>query len=228
MKKNLLASLSLLTAATFIFATPAVGQITLGSVDDFTAVSEAGWSEGGNTPNAPIHNSGVGADGLAGHLQNVSDGAGSGGRWLMFNDAQWTGDYLTAGVTGFQLDFDNRSGNGVDANLRIALNGAGGWFLSDDILVADGSGWQTFGFDLLSLNHLTGGSNSLTDTLSDVTRFEILSSVSDTPSVGGAGVVRGDNLVADFRVDNLRAVPEPTTFALVVMAAMGLAVRRRK
>lgn len=229
MTKRFLAGLTFAVALTILSVAPANGQITLGQVDDFTAASAAGWTNGGASPNPPTHNTGLGLDGIAGHLQETSDGAGSGGRLLLFNDdARWTGDYFGAGVEGIQLDFDNRSGNGTDANLRVAFNGAGGWFISDDILVADGSGWQTLGFDLLSLNHLAGGSGTLSDTFSNVTNFEILSSVSDTPGIGGAGIVQGDQIVADFRFDNITAVPEPSSLVLLAVSSIGLAVRRRK
>lgn len=228
MNTKLTCSLAFSISLMCFLTSPSSGQITLGTTDTFTAVSADGWSEGSNSPNPPGHDGGLGLDGLAGHLQNVSSGFGSGGRWQMLNDdSRWMGDYLAAGVTGINLDFDNRSGNGTDANLRIALDGPGGWFLSDDILVADGSGWQQFGFSLNSLNHLSGGSGLLNDTLTGVTQFEILSSVTDTPSVTGFGP-QGNNLVADFRVDNIAAVPEPGSMALITACAVGFIVRRRK
>ena len=117
---------------------------------------------------------------------------------------RWLGDYSSGG-NAITIDFDNRSGNGTDGNFRIALFGSGGTFISDDFLVADGTGWQQAVFDLASLSHLTGGTGSLTDTLSNVTQIEIFSSVSDTPSTSFAGLVQGDNLIADFRMDNMRA-----------------------
>ena len=190
--------------AVLAFLPTAHGQISLGQVDDFSAVSNGGWFEGASSPNQPVHDIGLGPDGVAGHLQNISDGGGSGGRWLMLNSQpRWQGDYLSAGVNATLIDFDNRSGNGTDGNYRVAFNGIGGWFISDDFLVADGTGWQQGVFDLASLSHLAGGTGSFTDTFSFVTQFEILSSVSDTPSIGIGP--RGDNLFADFRVDNIRA-----------------------
>ena len=195
--------------AVLAFSPTAHGQISLGQVDDFSAVSNAGWVEGPSSPNPPVHDIGVGLDGLAGHLQNISQGFGSNGsRWLTFNsETRWQGDYLSAGVNAILVDFDNRSGNGTAGNFRVAFLGSGGWFISDDFLVADGTGWQQGVFELASLSHVpnSGGTGSLTDTLSNVTQIELLSSVSDTPGVGNSGRVQGDPLLADFRVDNIRA-----------------------
>ncbi|MDB2686304.1 PEP-CTERM sorting domain-containing protein, partial [Mariniblastus sp.] len=159
---------------------------------------------------------------------------GSGGRWQMWNDdVRWQGDYQAAGVSQITFDFDNVSGNGTDANLRIGLFGSGGgWFVSDAINVADGSGWQTVGFDLASLNHVAagGGSGTLSDTLTSVSRFEILSAA-NTPSFASSNLLRGDQLVADFRVDNItavNAVPEPSATLLMIVGLGGLVMRRKR
>ncbi len=206
-------------------------QIEARQVDDFSIIgSAAGWVEGGNSPNAPIQNVGLGLDGLAGHLQNESDGSGAGGRWHTWNDdARWSGDYLAAGVSSISFDFDNVSGNGTDAFIRIGLNSSdGGWFTSEAINVVDGSGWQSLNFDLSSLTHVTGGTGLLSDTLDSVNRFQILSAVNTPTSATGGNFLPGDQIVADFRVDNITAVPEPSAFLLAVVGLSGLVVRRRK
>ena len=201
-----------LTSALFgllVFSATSQAQISLGQFDDFSEVSNAGWTEGSSSPNPPTHDIGPGPDGLAGHLQNISTGFGAAGsRWLAFNsDSRWQGDYLAAGVGAILIDFDNRSGIGTDGNFRVAFNGSGGWFISDDFLVADGTGWQQGVFELASLSHLaaSGGTGVLADTLSNVTQFQIFSSVSDTPSLGNSGRPQGDPLLADFRLDNIQA-----------------------
>ena len=228
--------LPLAFAAAFVFvglSKCSDAQITTGQVDDFSIASAAGWVEGGSSPNPPIQNTGLGFDGLPGHLQNESDGAGSGGRWHMWNDdVRWTGDYVAAGVSNISFDFDNRSGNGTAANIRIGLNSDdGGWFVSNAINIADGSGWQTIDFDLASLSHVANGTGLLSDTLDSVTRFEILTAASTPTSVSDSNFLRGDQIVADFRVDNITAVtaiPEPSATLLVVAGLAGLVMRRKK
>lgn len=206
-------------------------QINLGQSDNFSATNTAGWREGASSGNPPSHNSGLGFDGLAGHLQNVSDGAGSGGRWLMWNDdARWSGDYLSAGVSSIMFDFNNLSGNDVDANVRIGFDGDGGWFVSDAINVVDQSDWQTIGFELGDLTHIaaSGGTGVLNDTLGSVSRFEILSSLNSPSFAAGGDILRGDSIVADFRIDNISAVPEPSAGLFLIGAISGLVVRRRR
>ena len=206
-------------------------DVVLGQVDDFSGGTADDWVEGGASPNPPTHNSGTGPDGAAGHLQNAADGAGSGGRLLMWNDDnRWQGNYITAGVPGINFAADNRSGNGTQMNLRIGMFGGGGWFVSNAVALADGSGWTDISYDLSSLTHVAagGGTGVLNDTLTSVTRFEILSAAG-TPSFGSGGnLLQGDNLVGDLRIDNITAVPEPGMIGLLAIAGLaGLSRRRR-
>ena len=209
-------------------------QIISGQVDDFSLADAMGWQEGSASPNPPTQNFGLGLDGLPGHLQNVSDGSGAGGRWQMWNeDTRWQGNYSAANIVEIALDFENVSGNGTDANLRIGLFGNGGWFVSGANNVSDGSGWQNFSFDLADLNHVAagGGSGILGDTLTTVSRFEILSSVNPPTFSSNNSVLQGDQLVADFRVDNITAVgavPEPSATLVVLVSLSGLLMRRQR
>ena len=79
-----------------------------------------------------------------------------------------------------------------------------------------------------SLTHVTGGTGLLSDTLDSVNRFQILSAVNTPTSATGGNFLPGDQIVADFRVDNITAVPEPSAFLLAVVGLSGLVVRRRK
>ena len=96
---------------------------------------------------------------------------------MMWNDAQWTGDYLVAGVTRINLFADNRSGSGQVIDLRLAFNGPGGWFVTPAAPIDDtmfgGDEWQFLTFDVSAagLTHVTGGSGSYVATMGGVTRM---------------------------------------------------------
>ena len=78
--------------------------ITFGQLDDFQSGMTTGWQQGAISthPTTVVATDGPGGAGDA-YLQNVSTGMfGAGSKQVMFNMAQWSGNYATAGVT---LDF---------------------------------------------------------------------------------------------------------------------------
>jgi hypothetical protein len=208
--------------------TTASALITPSSRDDFSATSE-GWKIGANGVQ-PLRVAAAGPDGQTGYLSQFSDGGGSNGKWLMWSDeSKWQGDYLSAGATGINL-WANVSSGTSPVSMRIAFDGPGGWFYSSAQSV--GAGWASYSFDLAQANFTFAsgsGSGVFLDTFSGVTRFEILA--------GTGGVVwrsRGDLLEAGTSVntiliDDISAVPEPSTYALLLMAGAAISwwVRRR-
>lgn len=206
--------------------------VMLGSGDSFTSGVD-GWGQGGTVANVPTWTGDSSWDGSPGHLINTSDGSGAGGKFLMFNSSSsWTGDYLAAGVTAIEMQVDNRTGILNTVPLRVAFNGAGGWFMSDAILIEDstaGADWQKISFSITSsnLSWVTGGSNDYNATFSGVTNFEILINESGSTSEG-SGFLRGDEIVADLRFDDIRAVPEPSSTLLIGLGALVFAGIRRR
>jgi hypothetical protein len=74
------------------------------------------------------------------------------------NTSQWTGDYTSARVTGFQLDVNN-FGSTDTVDLRVMLIGSGGNFTSTtSIALSPLIGWQqiTFGIGSSDLTQVTG------------------------------------------------------------------------
>src|SRR5581483_2000591 len=111
------------------FLLPAVGRaqsITFGQVDMFdpppATSPPLGWS--GSAPNITVVGGGQG--GANDHyLQLSSTGSfGAGSRLVMFNQAQWHGDYTAAGVNEIQIDLINFSATAVA--MRVALKDAAG------------------------------------------------------------------------------------------------------
>jgi len=238
MNRNSLTRLAICAGSVLGIGT-ASAVISLASHDTFAADVE-NWQEGNPSPNPPTHSANPSWDGNPGYLINTSDGSGQGGRFVMWNDdAEWTGDYTGAGVTSLGMWIDNRSGSIAGGNtaipVRVALNGPGGWFMSDSIVVSDDivgtNEWQKISFDIgvSDMSYVGGGSNDYSATMADVSHFEILVNASGSTSIGGGGIIRGDNVIADLRFDDIRAegIPEPTTFGLSLLGAL-VALGRRK
>ncbi|PWB73274.1 MAG: hypothetical protein C3F15_10055, partial [Holophagae bacterium] len=92
--RGLFAAIGTLAMAT---AVPAWAVDPL-QVDDFEDGTTMGWEEGAPSPNPPVNvaDGGPGGAGDA-YLENTSSGGtGAGSRMVMFNNAQWTGDYVAA------------------------------------------------------------------------------------------------------------------------------------
>ncbi len=214
-----------------LFGFHTASAVTLFAPDTFNGSTSAlGWTEGGgfNSTKPTVITSG-GPDG-SNHLLNVSNGGGgAGSRLIMWNDSpKWTGDYLGAGATMVSFDIANDGPNDVD--VRLAFNGAGGWFVTPSASVTSGSGWQdlSFALDGGSLSHATGGTAAFSDTMGGVSRVELIHHPSGTFSAGGGGaVLRGQAVEADVRFDNFEIIPEPSTGALLLLGSLLVGRRRR-
>lgn len=200
--------------------------ISFNQTDDFEDGTIANWSRvfaGGLTNIADNGPMGAGDN----YLQIESTGgSGAGSRFVMINEDQWTGDYLAAGVNIINADVNNLGS--TDLNLRIAVGNTGSaWYASTNpIVVPAGSGWQNVSFDL-SQTSLVSGVEDLATTLSNVDVVRILSS-ENLPNVGFGGPM-GDALVATLGIDNITAIPEPSTMLLTgIFACLVLAPCRRR
>ncbi|MGJ8726019.1 MAG: hypothetical protein ACSHYB_15800 [Roseibacillus sp.] len=209
-----------------IILTSNAGAVTLNQIDTFDSGLAAWGNNAGSTS--------VQDTGLAGgsYLQVTSSGGGGrGSRLATFNSSQWTGDYLTSGVTGFNLDALN---GGTDSlNLRFAFDGPGGWFITSSALLANStsiSDLQSFSFSIEPGDVSAAGSSGTgiyADTFSNVTEFEILAAAS-IPGEGGGGNLTGDQIDATLWIDNIQAIPEPSVAVISTIALLGFAIRRRR
>lgn len=212
-----------------LMATDALA-ISTSSLDTFAATNE-GWQIGGAGVQ-PTQVSGSGPDSQIGYLSHFSDGGGSQGKWLMWNDqTRWQGDYTAAGVTGISLAANVSSGSSP-VSMRIAFDGPGGWFASSPVSVS--GGWNTYSFSLTQagFTHVAagGGTGTFADTMAAVTRFEVLSGTGAVGYRAGADIVQAGNSTNTILIDNIAAVPEPSALALMAagsVAAMGGLIRRR-
>lgn len=219
----------LLLLALLLSAAPAVA-ITLGQVDDFESETAEGWEIGLLGDPAVQASGGPGGVGDA-YLEPTADGSGgAGGRLVVFNAAQWAGDYTGAGVGTIALDAVHLSGS--DVSLRVSLRGPSGTVVSAlPIVISPPGVWEAleFSLDPIDLLFLTG-SGDVAGVLSNVTSLRILSSA-EVPDLGNDGVsARGERIAATIGIDNITALPEPDAAPLVALAAVaaGSCLTRRR
>jgi hypothetical protein len=199
----------------------AFALITTSSLDTF-ATSNEGWQIGAAGVQ-PARVASAGPDSQIGYLSHFSDGGGANGKWLMWNgQSKWLGNYTAAGVTGISL-WANVSAGTTPVSLRIAFDGPGGWFYSAAQSV--GAGWSEYSFSLTATNFTyatsSGGTTNFASTMSGVTRFEILAGGGSVTYRSSGDLVQAGNSVNTILVDNIGAVPEPSTYALLLLSAAG-------
>lgn len=220
---------ALFAASVTIIAPSALALISTSSIDDFSN-STGGWKIG-NAGIQPARVAASGPDAQIGYLSHLSDGGGANGKWLMWSDdAKWQGDYSSAGVTGISL-WANVSAGSSPLSMRIAFDGPGGWFASSAQSAV--AGWLEYSFALASADftHVpgSGGTGLFAHTLAGVTRFEILAGGGSVGYRSKGDIVEAGTSANTVLLDNISAVPEPSTYALVLMVGAGaLWIARRR
>ena len=226
MKKRL-CSLVILVLTVSFFARPA-SAIVLGQIDTFEDGTTMSWSNG--APGALLNiNTGGPAGAGDNYIQITADGEGQGGRLTTFNLNQWLGNYVAQGVTRIELDLFNP--NTFNLSIRLAFKSENDisvpGYLSLPVIVQAGGGWQHFSISLLPANLIAVGGPSAYNTFfsTGIGDVRIIHEV-------GTSNLNGDFIVGMVGIDNIRAVPEPTTMALVsgsliVFGAFLPRIRRR-
>jgi hypothetical protein len=207
-----------------LLSSSAYGAISLSLIETFD--SPTTWQigqQGLNTPSI-LPNSGPEGGGDFALLASSSVGGGPASRLIIFDNTTWTGDYSTAGVTGLRMDFRNTSAGNLF--MRIAVNGPGGWFVTDGQSVNAGLGYASYLFNVTPAGLQPAANNSMalgTDvdaTLAAVSQIRIL----HNPT---GGSVIGQQANATLRIDNITAVPEPKATLLIALSLVFLTKRKR-
>ena len=223
-----LAFLVVLCCSTSVFA------VSVGQLDDFQDGSTQDWTvavgPGGGSPAFPPANADGGPAGAGDlFLQLTSTGGnGPGSRMVAINGAQWTGDYLAAGVSAISMDVNNMSGLPLELRMRFEHFSApgpptGDFISANSINLAPQGGWQTIIFpisqvDLLDVN--MGGGDDFLTTMSDVGIVRLFHATNPELPPPAIDAVLG--------VDNILAVPEPIVAPwLALLACLGLGRPRR-
>jgi hypothetical protein len=195
--------------ALLLIATPLTTNVlTLGQLDDFEDGTAQNWGTGAG-PASNISNGGPNGSG-DNYLENTSSGGGgSGSRMIVFNSSQWQGNYNGAGITGLTMDLNNFSSQVLSMRIAFFVNSGTGFVTTTPFSLGANSGWQHVTFALTAANFTTIGSpGSFNALLSNfIGQLRILDSSS--PSL------LGDSVSATLGIDNVQAIPEPSTFLMV-------------
>lgn len=196
-------------------------EVMLGQVDDFQDGSTLNWMGAGEK----FMGNAAGGPGGAGDLYlevtaTREDGPGS--RIGTFNDVQWAGDYIAAGITAIQVDMANFGETDLDMRIVFPF-GLGGAFTSTvaNVVPADGV-WRSYVFGLTDVDLTNvGGGDDFNATLSNVSRVLFRHQSGAPTGIGG-----GTPVVGNLGLDNITAIPAPPAAALLLLA--GLTGRRRR
>lgn len=171
------------------------------------------------------------------YLSVDADGSGVKGKAITFNPtAEWTGDYLSAGITEVRLDVANMSEFDT-LQLRVAIgnraspmqSGGSWWVSSLPVTIPTTSGWSQVSIslkeaDLVRVGNEMGelGTDTYAETFGDVRNIRLLSANLPLGAIG-------DEFIGTVAMDNISlVVPEPSTPVLLGLCfGLGLLRRRR-
>ncbi len=193
MKKISFIIFYIIVSFTILFA------IELNQWDNFQDNTTQGWQTGSSNPHPPVVVANGGPEGAGdAYLLLTSNGSFAGSKLVVFNNKQWTGDYINVGVKFISM-YMNNFGT-TDLKVRISLSGPGGNFWSvNPVSVPQGSGWVLAKFSVQAAD-LTGSGN-ISSTLQGVTGLRILHSVN--------GGYQGDAVTAQLGIDDITASEQP-------------------
>jgi hypothetical protein len=192
--------------AAFLFRPAAA--VTLGQVDDFEDGTIQGWNSNfGSTISsvaADAGPAGAGDDALNVQADN---------RTVVFNEMQWRGNYIAAGVTRISMDF--RHTNTFTMQVRIGISngqfgpqGSGDTYVSASAVAVPNDGvWRNIEFDMTPAAFVPTINNSSASpdaaaALANVTHFRILHNPGPQEFIGSptGGSFRLDNITATSAV----------------------------
>jgi len=217
--------LPLLPLAVLLFAASGIGAahaIVLGQIDDFESGTTLGWATGHIQP---VITTGGPAGAGDNFLQFTADSSGSNGRLTVFNRAQWLGDYVAQGITEIDLDLENLGATPLTIRLAFkssTANGAPSYLSAGFALPADAT-WHHATFTLSAATMTALGGPAAFDTF-------FTSGIAEVRIINEAGTANsnGDPVTSTLGVDNIQAVPEPASPALLLLGCGLVFFLRRK
>ncbi|HZW06934.1 MAG TPA: hypothetical protein VFF65_07400 [Phycisphaerales bacterium] len=200
-----------------------LAKIAIGTSNNFNNGETGNWSNGAVTD--PIVLPGGPAAPTDPYLRVSSDGSGAGGKLTVFNNGDdWTGLWLTAGITHVEMDFRNFDPQGRTLHMRMGFlvsagQGQPGWCTAAFAVPADGQ-WHHAVFTISEATMTRVGNAFDWETaLQWVTQVRIFHSTN--PSVVGT------NFASSVGIDNIIALPGPGAAAVLLLGSAA-ALRRRR
>jgi hypothetical protein len=192
-------------------------SIVLGQVDRFDA-GVMNWNNSFGPQTASWIPSGGPGGAADAYLQIRSSGAssGAGSRLGAWNDAQWTGDYITQGITSIRMDIAGFEGAATELRLLFISNSGSTFTTTATQQIASDGVWRTYTFDITAsaMTHV-GGFFGYDESFHDIWRMHIRHQPGQPAATGGAPAYAGR-----IGVDNIRAVPGVAPLGLLGMAGM--------
>lgn len=197
-----------------------------GQTDDFQDGTTQNWTNGGAPGAPPVVNLTSGGPGGAGdsYIRVTSvGGGGPGSRLTTLNEVQWLGDYVNQGITTIEMDLNNFSQ--TDLSIRIAFkesDGAGApGYVSQAFNLQAVPVWGHFVFSITAATMIPINNPAPFNTFfsGNFVEMRIINSVNPN--------LNGDSVVAELGIDNIHAVPEPTSFVLASVGLFAIFVAKR-
>lgn len=186
--------------------------IELGLFDDFEGDSPGncatdGWTEGVISANPPTAEPGCGVAESCCLANDSAGGSGPGSRQATFNEGQWSGNYVAAGVNKIAMRIANPGS--APLVMRVGMSDGGTCYVSTNgVTIAAGATLASYSF-LLTAEEMTpvsgnlcGGLNELADVLSNVIQLRVVAA-SDASWAGDAitSTVQFDEITATADTD---------------------------